>query len=344
MTDRIPDGDRSRHGRRAGRDVRSRGRSGRLQPSAYETHHPRPGWAEQDPDEWWSALTGGPGRAQRRRRQARGDRRHLDRRHGVDGGRGRRRRPAAASGHHVDGRARVRAGRARDGGDPALKYNGHGDVSAEFGLPKALWIRDEEPEVFEAAATSPSAATGPPIASPANGRVDQHGDRQVLLRPRRGRLARPSSTSRRWTMSSRSSQRRSSTWGGRRRPARGGRRGARPRARHAGRRGRVDAYAGALGLGVVEPGAVALITGSSHVFIAQAAEPVHGPGFWGAYTDAMIPGQYTVEAGQASTGSVVAWFKRQFAGEASRRPRSAASTSTTSSASGRPRCRSGRTG
>ena len=80
--------------------------------------------------------------------------------------------------------------------------------------------------------------------------------------------------------------------------------------------GAIDAYAGALGLGVVEPGTMALITGSSHVMIGQAAEPIYGQGFWGAYTDAMIPGQYTVEAGQVSTGTVVAWFKNRFAGEA----------------------------
>ena len=80
--------------------------------------------------------------------------------------------------------------------------------------------------------------------------------------------------------------------------------------------GGVDAYVGALGLGVVEPGKMALITGSSHVMIGQTSEPIHDPGFWGAYTDAMIPGQYTVEAGQASTGSIVAWFKNQFAGDA----------------------------
>ncbi|MDQ6949603.1 MAG: FGGY-family carbohydrate kinase, partial [Actinomycetota bacterium] len=80
--------------------------------------------------------------------------------------------------------------------------------------------------------------------------------------------------------------------------------------------GGVDAHMGALGLGVVEPGKLALITGSSHVMIGQSADPLHGRGFWGAYTDAMIPGQYTVEAGQASTGSVVAWFKNNFAGEA----------------------------
>jgi ribulose kinase len=57
---------------------------------------------------------------------------------------------------------------------------------------------------------------------------------------------------------------------------------------------------------VVEPGKLALITGSSHVIIGQAAAPIHDPGLWGVYSDAMIRGQYTVEAGQASTGSVVA--------------------------------------
>lgn len=80
--------------------------------------------------------------------------------------------------------------------------------------------------------------------------------------------------------------------------------------------GGIDAYLGALGLGVVEPGKIGLITGSSHVMIGQSAEPIHDPGFWGAYTDAMIPGQYTVEAGQAATGSIVAWFKNKFAAEA----------------------------
>jgi ribulose kinase len=77
--------------------------------------------------------------------------------------------------------------------------------------------------------------------------------------------------------------------------------------------GGVDAFVGALGLGVVEPARLALITGSSHVMIGQAARPLHGQGIFGAFTDALIPGQYTVEGGQVSTGSVVAWFKNRFA-------------------------------
>jgi ribulose kinase len=58
---------------------------------------------------------------------------------------------------------------------------------------------------------------------------------------------------------------------------------------------------------------MAMITGSSHAMIGQATQPIYGRGFWGAFTDALVPGQYTVEAGQVSTGSIVAWFKNGFA-------------------------------
>lgn len=80
--------------------------------------------------------------------------------------------------------------------------------------------------------------------------------------------------------------------------------------------GPADAWAGQIGLGVVRPGRFALITGSSHVLTGQSDHAVSGPGFFGAYTDAVIRGQYTVEAGQSSTGSVLKWFKESFAARA----------------------------
>lgn len=77
-----------------------------------------------------------------------------------------------------------------------------------------------------------------------------------------------------------------------------------------------DAWIGQVGLNVVEPGKMALITGSSHVLIGQSDHETSGQGFFGAYTDAVIPGQYTVEGGQVSTGSVLKWFKDYFCKDA----------------------------
>jgi ribulose kinase len=73
-----------------------------------------------------------------------------------------------------------------------------------------------------------------------------------------------------------------------------------------------DAFVAQIGLGVVNPGKMALITGSSHVLVGQVDHPGSGEGFFGAYTDAVVPGQYTIEGGQVSTGSVMKWFKDYF--------------------------------
>ena len=76
-----------------------------------------------------------------------------------------------------------------------------------------------------------------------------------------------------------------------------------------------DAWAGQIGLGVLAPGSMALITGSSHVLTGQSDTEIHGEGFFGAYSDAVMPGQYTVEGSQVSTGSVLKWFKANFAAD-----------------------------
>ncbi len=77
--------------------------------------------------------------------------------------------------------------------------------------------------------------------------------------------------------------------------------------------GGADAFIGVIGLGVTQPGEMALITGSSHLHIGVADKVVHKPGVWGTYMDAVYPGKPIIEGGQTSTGSVIAWFKRHFA-------------------------------
>jgi FGGY-family pentulose kinase len=284
----------------------------------FATDHPQPGWAEQDPGEWWSCLT----RASRGALEESGvpaaeiagisvdatastvvatdaDGRHL--------------RPAIM---WMDVRAADQARRIQETGDPALKYNGFGPVSAEFGLPKALWLKENEPDTWSRAArvgdcadwaiqrltgeatTSINTVSGKyyydrdeggfPVslyeAVGVEDLLDKTPQRVLDLGAQVGELTGDAADEL-------------------------GLEAGTPVAE-----GGIDAHVGALGLGVVSPGMLALITGSSHVIIGQAAEAIHDPGFWGAYTDAIIPGQYTVEAGQASTGSVVAWFKNTCAG------------------------------
>lgn len=287
--------------------------------TGYDLTHPRPGWAEQNPDDWWSALVTSCNQA-------------IDE-SGIS--------PDAVAGVSVDAtsatvlaidandrhmrpaimwmdvRASEEARRIEQTGHPALKYNGHGPVSAEWGLPKVMWLKEREPDTYNGATrivdcgdwvvnklTGEWAGSVNMAAAKyyhdrdsggfPEGLFDQLGVADFIDKYPQN-IVDTSHVTGELTKAAAEQL---------------GLRAGIPVAQ-----GAIDAYTGALGLGVVEPGNMALITGSSHVMIGQAAEPIHGRGFWGAYTDALIPGEYTVEAGQASTGSIVAWFKNQLAGD-----------------------------
>lgn len=82
--------------------------------------------------------------------------------------------------------------------------------------------------------------------------------------------------------------------------------------------GGIDAYAGMIGLGAIAPGKLAMIMGSSTCHLVNADQPLLGTGMLGCYADAIRPGLYTLEGGQTATGSIVNWYREHFAGNEER--------------------------
>src|SRR5262249_20245201 len=116
--------------------------------SAYATNFPQPGWAEQNPDDWWLAL----GLAVRQAVQEANIGREEGAALSVDttccrvvalDAAGKPLRPALI---WMDVRSADRAAEVAASGDPALEVNsaGAGPVSAEWMVPKALWLHRHE--------------------------------------------------------------------------------------------------------------------------------------------------------------------------------------------------------
>jgi ribulose kinase len=216
-------------------------------------------------------------------------------------------------------------------GEEALRVNcnGQGPLSAEWMLPKALWIKQKEPHVWERAAVVCEQQdylnhllTGELCASGCNAASRWHWDADAACDPAaagdrfRGR---PVSLLRRVGLADLLDR-----WPARcvapGRPigqltaaaaARLGLRAGLPVAQ-----GGADAFVGILGLGCVDPGRLCIVTGSSHLHLALCAAPPPGaaaagaPGAWGPYRGAPLPGLAFAEGGQCSTGSVLAWARR----------------------------------
>lgn len=198
-------------------------------------------------------------------------------------------------------------------GEPQLQVNGGGKstVSAEWMIPKALWLKQMEPEVYAAARYICEyqdfmnfRLTGRMCASVNNASVRWHY-----------------STVNGWPLSLLSAvglEDLLAKWPSEVVPL-GGHVGhlSAAAAQHLGLKegtlvaqGGADAFVGMLGLGVVSDGQMALLTGSSHLQLGLSAKEIHGPGIFGTYADAVLPGLHVVEGGQTSTGSTVNWLKR----------------------------------
>jgi L-ribulokinase len=72
--------------------------------------------------------------------------------------------------------------------------------------------------------------------------------------------------------------------------------------------GTIDAHASAPGLGVVSPGKMVLVMGTSTCHLILTEEEVLVPGITGVVKGGIIPDWYGYEAGQAAVGDMFAWF------------------------------------
>ena len=286
--------------------------------TTYETKFPHPGWAEQDPRDWWSAL----GQSVRQAVERAGVNPAEIAALAVDttccsvvalDDKGEPLRPCLI---WMDMRSAPQTEKVVATRDQALRVNsnGEGPVSAEWMVPKALWIKENEPEIFARATTICESQdyinyhlTGRLVASINNVSARWHCDRQ------RGGIPETlleklglSDLAKKWpsevldlgavigSLTARAAQHL-----------------ALPRDLPV-VQGGADAFIGMLGLGVVRPGSLAFITGSSHLQLGLSDSPFHGTGIWGTYADALLPGLYAVEGGQTSTGSVVNWLKNLY--------------------------------
>lgn len=289
------------------------GRSQAFARSPYRTTHAHPGWAEQEPEDWWEATVAATRQAMQES--------------GIDpsaiqalavactsctvvtsDANGKPLRPALI---WMDVRAADQARRIAETGDPALKYSGYTKTSAEWLLSKVLWLADHEPDTYRRAVHITEYTdwlghrlTGEWAANTNTAAIRAYYDRNAGGWPTSlfAAVGLPDLESR---LPSRVVDMGDTL--GRLTAGAAAELGLPPGIPVA--EGGADAFVGMVGLNVVAPGRVALITGSSHLHLAQTTTTSYAPGMFGSYTDAVVKGQYTIEGGQVSTGSVVKWFR-----------------------------------
>lgn len=284
----------------------------------YPLYHPHAGWAEQQPDEWWQSLVVATRRALAQS--------------GVPtesivglsadctsctvvmmDDAFRPLRPAII---WMDVRAADQANRIAQIDHPARKVNGYGNVSAEWMPCKALWVKENEPETWAQARYVGEfidwltlRLTGEWVASINTASIRAYYDRNTDGWPAEfyARIGLDDLIER---FPPRVLD--MGTVAGTLRAGVAAELGLMPGIPVA--EGGADAFVAMVGLDVVMPGKVAFITGSSHLLLGQSATEFHAKGIFGTYTDAIMPGQQTVEGGQVSTGSVIKWFRDNFCG------------------------------
>ncbi|MEI3598652.1 MULTISPECIES: FGGY-family carbohydrate kinase [unclassified Oceanobacillus] len=282
----------------------------------YQTFQPKPGWAEQNPREWWSALVTSTKKALS---QSEASKEEVI---GIsldttscsvvlcknDG------TPLRSSLIWMDVRASEEAKFIAATNNKSLKYNGFSNVSPEWMPCKALWLKRNDTENYDKADKVVDFTdwytymlTGRWTGNLCNATfkayydLDEGGwpidfykeiglsdligkfpDNILKLGERVGGLSRKAANELELCEGTPVGQ------------------------------GGIDSIIGLIGLGVVKPGRLALITGSSHLLFGLTEKKFHAKGIFGAYPHGLVPNLNVIEGSQISTGSILKWFKTQF--------------------------------
>jgi len=212
---------------------------------------------------------------------------------------------------------------------PELRVNcmGEGPISAEWLLPKAMWIKEKEPEVWADAEIICEyqdyinhRLTGRMVASGCNAAARWHHDGREALGQDEGNQnrGRPMGLYEALGMEDLAGKlpRRTLAMG----DVVGGltEEAAGDLGLPAGTKvvqGGPDAFVGMIGLGTVQPRQMCLITGSSHLHCLVSSSATSAPGTWGAYAGAPLPHLNFAEGGQSSTGSLARWIRNLVSGD-----------------------------
>lgn len=288
--------------------------------ASYPTTYPRPGWAEQDPDTWWSATCAaarevlaepavrgagpvvGLGLATTASTVV------------VCDAAGRPLRPALL---WMDARATAEARRTAELRDqhPVLAFSGGSDA-VEWLVPKAAWLSAHQPEIWSKADRVVECVdylawrlTGRWTGSLMNAVCKANYD------PERGRYADelfgalgvpdladklPDEVLPVGTCIGPLTDTAAADLGITGRPAVAV--------------GGIDAHVSLVACGSPDPGTVSLVGGTSTVFVTESLDPVWADTIWGPYPDALTPGRWMVEGGQVSSGSVLSWTAQELLG------------------------------
>ncbi|WP_025773369.1 FGGY-family carbohydrate kinase [Neomoorella thermoacetica] len=282
----------------------------------YHTNFPHPGWAEQQAQDWWSALK----EAVRECVSVAPDITIqgicasstsstvlcVDR----EGA------PLAPAIMWMDMRASQEAREISEIDDPILRYSG-GEVSAEWMIPKTLWIKRNRPELYKQSYKIVEQLdwlnyrlTGRWVASQCNATckwgysskdggwkrnfytaagLDDFYEKWPTEVIPMGEFIGP--------LTKQASEDLSLDEGI---PV---------------FQGGIDAYAAMIGLGVVKEGQIAVIMGTSFVHLALSRKPYFQKGMWGPYPDAVFKDMWVLEGGQTSCASIVNWVTNEMARE-----------------------------